>query len=410
MPLNPTLYTLLLQEFGHVRIAHEGDAMNKRYAVNYDVDPPRLRLDPPVHQTGEYYRVNCPYCNDTKGRLWINHLWGVWDSVVHSYNLWLAVCYNDMCLSEYEARQDLYKRVYGFKNYDQRSEPLEILSGVVVDEPLKEVTYPGDWILLTDLGFNHPANQYMWSRGFEYETCEKYKLGYCVRALPEYRAAEGRIIVPIFMEETLVGWQCRYVGELDWKTSKVPKYYNLPGIKRRQILYNFDAAKEQPYGVIVEGVTNVWNVGDNAVALLGKVLTSQQLEMVIQTWKVVVILMDGDDPGKEAAQTIYDQLRRYVTCVIVTLPDGRDPANCDPEWLQLFIRARAVSEGLDLDAMTREDTSAHSTATPVLSPGGESSRTAGGGTSTETVGPAGQSVPAGPPRRPRYAAPRPQLY
>lgn len=409
MPLNPTLYGLLRQEFSNVRIAHEGDAMTKQYVVNYDVDPPRLKLATPEHGCGEYYRVNCPYCYDTRGRLWINHLWGVWDPIVQSYNLWLGVCYNQMCLQDPDVRQDLFKRIYSFKNVDQRSDPIEILPGKI-EEPLREVTYPGDWILLKDLNRDHRAVQYLWSRGYDYETFEKYKLAYCERALPEYRAAEDRIIIPVFMYDLLVGWQCRYIGEEDWKNTYIPKYYNMPGMKRRQILYNYDTAKAEPYVVLVEGVTSAWNLGNKAVSLLGSSLAKTQLEAIIGTWRVAVILMDGDEAGREATQTIYDDLRRYITCIKVKLPEGRDPAGLDREFLWMLIKSQAKSEGLDLDALTKEGTGANSTAIPALrgTGGTDSAGSDGGSTGTEVDGRG--PVPNGPPHRPRYAAPRSQLH
>jgi hypothetical protein len=76
MVLNPTLYALLLQEFGQVGVAHQGYKMTMNYEYDYEVHPPRLRLRPPEREYGEYYKVNCPICNDTKERLWINHRWG----------------------------------------------------------------------------------------------------------------------------------------------------------------------------------------------------------------------------------------------------------------------------------------------------------------------------------------------
>jgi hypothetical protein len=410
MPLNPTLYGLLRQEFGNVRLAHKDDAMAKQYVINYDVHPPRLKLAPPAHGYGEYYRVNCPFCYDTRGRLWINHMWGVWDSVVSSYNLWLANCFNEeACLSDPDCRQALFKQVYGFKNMDQRSDPIEILTGNTYDEPLKEVTYPGDWIALTNLGQDHPAIQYMLSREYTYEMFDKYHLGYCIDALYEYRAAKDRIIIPLFMDEVLVGWQARYVGELDWKKTPIPKYYNLPGMKRRQILYNYDTARKEPYGVLLEGVTGVWNLGDKAVALLGKVLSGAQLELIIKTWKAVVILMDGDDTGKEAAQAIYDELRHYIPCVVVTLPPERDPGNSDAEWLWMLIHTKAASEGLDLESLTKEDQRDICDDNSTRSAGGRDSADAEGGDKEWGVGGSG-SVSADSSHSPRYAPPRTKFY
>jgi hypothetical protein len=412
MVLNPTLYALLLQEFGQVGVAHQGYKMTMNYEYDYEVHPPRLRLRPPEREYGEYYKVNCPICNDTKERLWINHRWGVWDPVVQSYNLWLAVCYNEQCTSEYEIRKELYDRVYGFKNIDQRSDPIEILPGNETEE-LRPVAYPGDWAYVTDVPAEWDAPTYLLGRGYNLaELVEKYKVAVCVNPLPEYRSTSGRIVIPIFMDEMLVGWQCRYPVDLDWKSTKIPKYYNLPGMRRRQILYNYDRAKQYPYVVLVEGVTGVWKLGDPVIASLGKTLARPQIERIIKTWQHVVIMMDGDKPGQEAAEEICGMLERYVSCTRVTLPDGYDPGNVDPDYAWTLIHQTATAGGVDLTSFGQGNghdddcNGASQTVRDVQDGCGDDRR----GCPPERERADLKPIPTNSPKRPRYAAPRTQLY
>jgi hypothetical protein len=412
MVLNPTLYALLLQEFGQVGVAHGGYKMTKNYEYDYSVHPPRLRLRPPNGEYGEYYKVSCPYCNDTKERLWLNHWWGVWDPIVQSYNLWLAVCYNEQCTSDYEVRKELYNTVYGFKNIDQRTNPIEILSGNEAEE-LRPVEYPGDWAYLTDVPSDWAAPTYLRERGFALaELVDKYKVAVCVNPLPEYRSTEGRIIIPIFMDDMLVGWQCRHPFDMDWKNTAIPKYYNLPGMRRRQILYNYDRAGKCPYPVLVEGVTGVWRLGGPAIASLGKTLARPQIERIIKTWQHVVVMMDGDEPGQEAAEEICDTLGRYISYTRVTLPPGYDPGCVDAGWAWELIRQTALRDGVDLDKLEskrgEEDdrTGTGQTARNVQGDGGiDRPGCPGEGERTHIEG-----VSANPARRPGYAAPRTQLY
>ena len=70
--LCPELYNKLNSMFpGGVVIANQGEPM-------YSSSPTQHNGShfTSVISSGEYYRVNCPFCNDTKHRLWVNHMYG----------------------------------------------------------------------------------------------------------------------------------------------------------------------------------------------------------------------------------------------------------------------------------------------------------------------------------------------
>ncbi len=98
--LNPSLFRAL-QQFGEVRLTDPGVAMTALYVPTTDG---RAQLK--VSNPGEYLRVNCPYCGDTKFRLWVNHRWGVYDQRTGTCNRWLAICYNEGCLANDDNRED----------------------------------------------------------------------------------------------------------------------------------------------------------------------------------------------------------------------------------------------------------------------------------------------------------------
>jgi len=355
MPLNRTLYQLLRREFGEVNIVHEGDAMAKTYERDYSVFPPRIRLRPLPHGAGEYYRVNCCFCNDTRGRLYINHMWGVPDEVTHEKNLWLACCYNEDCLSDYDQVMELYNRVYGFRNANLRNQTIEIAQGNLPNAVLEEVKLPGECISLTELPANHAVINYLHGRNYDpAELVEKYNVMYCVQAKPEWKCATGRIVIPIIMRGELVGWQCRFPEDMskeEWKRRRIPKYYNLPGMPKRLMLYNYDITINLPYCVVCEGVTSAWAFGDHGVAIFGKSLSSKQAELLAKGWKAVAIVMDGDEKGRAASEEIYIDLRPHVPCFQVTIPDDRDPGESDSEWLWCLVHAAAKKAGINLDTL-----------------------------------------------------------
>lgn len=81
---------------------------------------------------GEYYRVNCPFCSDTRHRLWINHMYGQPDA-----NGWpmtfLAHCYNEHCLENQANRQIIENAVLKFRNANQRGAAFALQQGEWVD-------------------------------------------------------------------------------------------------------------------------------------------------------------------------------------------------------------------------------------------------------------------------------------
>ena len=86
---------------------------------------------------------------------------------------------------------------------------------------------------------------------------------------------EDRLLIPVIAGNVLVGWQLRRLVDLP----KDPYKYLNSDMKKSAVLYNMDNAKFCRDIVICEGVTDVWRVGRNAVALFGKHCSPAQLEV-----------------------------------------------------------------------------------------------------------------------------------
>lgn len=98
MPLRPELYRRLVYVFGEVRVVNEGQEMD----AEIEEDPccpgeKRLRID----SYGESYAVSCAFCTDTRLRLYIRHRWNLYVPALRSWNIWLAKCFNEDCLANY---------------------------------------------------------------------------------------------------------------------------------------------------------------------------------------------------------------------------------------------------------------------------------------------------------------------
>jgi hypothetical protein len=341
-PLNPYLHRRLTELFGAVIIANPGAA-----AVPH-IDPTqpggKVRLDP----KGEYYRVNCPFCNDTRKRLWFNHLWGHGVPIHPTDSLWWsATCYNEDCLAVPGRWQGIRDRVYMTLGRMQRHS-LPVAVGKIEAAITGPVADPGRCVPLGDLPEWHEANTYLRGRGFDpIHLTYDWHVTYCEQAQEAYRHAEGRLIVPIRMRGEQLSWQARHIGEADWK--QTPKYYNCPGVGKVQLLYGFDAAKLLPFVIICEGVTDVWAVGAGAVAVLGKTLSYQQGQIIKGNWKTVVVLLDAE--ARDEAADVLARLEDTATVVVVTLPAGSDPASLamdDRDYLWDLIDGTCRAQGVDL--------------------------------------------------------------
>lgn len=341
-PINPTLYRLLQQKFGDVKISSAGchayvqrmpDPLNPRRTITH------------ATSWGEYYYINCPFCGDNRGRLWINHLYA--SEVVNGIrqHINLAICYNEQCLRVPGRAEQLEQIIFGHGAH-LRPSPLPLRPVTAAHEP-EPIRPPGTVIPLTELPSDHPAREYVVSRGFSAEELtSNFSVGLCISVdEPRLYTARGRLYIPVTYRQELVGWQCRAI-----QPGVEPKYFNAPGMKKSALLYNYDQAQTQPYVIVVEGVPSVWRLGKAAVCLFGKTMSYQQQKLIARTWagKPVFLLLDHDAKPEldRATATLSDM---SVNVVPVELPDERDPADYSTADIGDLLAARASAVGLSSD-------------------------------------------------------------
>lgn len=354
MPLRPELYNRLCARarqygFGTIRIRHDNCEMRATVEKDALTGKPRLI----VHDPGEYYTLNCPFCNDTRGRLWINHMWGYLYPQTKNRNLWLAVCYNEGCLSRPGKAKRLYQMIFeDILNGRDRHFSDAVLPGQRPSHRPQVYKAPGPILYpLQALPHDHHALLYLRSRGYDPLWLSRaLGVSYCPQAYPEFSLATDRIIVPITFNGNLVGWQARYIGDCP---HGVPKYCNQTGMKKTEIVYNFEHARRYRYVIICEGCTDVWRVGPPAVALFGKTLSPTQRALLTTTWAngTAVVLLDGEAP--EEARAVYDALGSIRQRVLISLPQGTDPGDLSHDELWRTITEAASEQGVQLFAGTR---------------------------------------------------------
>jgi DNA primase len=161
----------------------------------------------------------------------------------------------------------------------------------------------------------------------------------------------NRIIFPIKRDGKLVGWQAREVPARFGRpySARGPKYWGMPGMRKRFMLYNYDNAINKNYLVITEGPTDVHSVGDHAVALLGKSMAYQQYQLVLNHWegKPVILILDPD-AYDEMRGVVQNMLTNNVVIVEILLPEGYDCGDYDKTTLRNIIHSQARQRGVIL--------------------------------------------------------------
>lgn len=302
MIANIYLYNRLVSLFKNVKISKEGQG----YGV-------------------EEYRICCPFCSDKRFRLYINSSWISFDG--RHDNPGLIHCFNtdgkqESC-TDIEENVDMLRRMVAglgqntvflgnFQDY-RASEETNVSDNV-------KVKLPGECIDIAELDDNHPAISYLIYRDYDISLLsEKFGVKYCISPPDGMDIVRNRIIIPVTMRNKLVGWQARSINDYEF-----PKYFTMPGMKIKNCLYNYDNASKHDSVIVCEGVTDVWRVGDKAVATFGKSVSEYQLKMLVR-WKYVIIFWDSD--AKDESYNLSKKLSKYTTTYVLTYENYKDPGS-----------------------------------------------------------------------------------
>jgi hypothetical protein len=344
-PLCLELYNRLQARIpGGVRIANQGEEMTG----NVVQDSGRRYWS--VATWGETYRVNCPFCKESRHRLWISHRFGQPDPAdATKLGMFYGICFNMDCLREPGNRKALYDDIFGIRNRNILRNPPAISQGERYDGKLKAVHWPGHVTPLWRMDPGHVAWRYLaGDRGFDHNTAITYNLHYCTQGDHRFGMMTDRIVAPFIQFNQMVGWQGRFVGEPPHKG--IPKYYTMPGMPKRQILYNHDRSVDHPFVVVFEGITDVWRFGDPSVAICGKTMSTGQRLLLQQSWPGKPIILCLDPEAREESAGILHELNKsdLNPLVNIQLDMGWDPAKYTTETLWNIVYSQANAIGVQL--------------------------------------------------------------
>lgn len=302
---NPRLYHALEQMSGQVVIHNEGMAVELRDPV---VSTPATRQQgekfissEQVVHGGEYYAINCPFCGDTRQRLYFSHAWNARmqvDGLWVRFSRGLAICYNENCLHDRDNRFLIARTIENAMAMSGGHVTIEATHSEGYDRPSSRIELPTG-LLVNETQVPSYVTDYLHSRYLDPdELARKWQVQ--VAMIPIYNMPA--LLLPVYHNRELMFWQARYIGECretfagDGKTK--PRYFNPSASKKSWNLYNLDLASRSSTVVLVEGIFDVFAVGDPAVAMFGKKPSTAQERMLFALWRhgKLIWIPDRDDP------------------------------------------------------------------------------------------------------------------
>ena len=355
--LNAKLFDRLTQVFGQVRISNNGMPFTGVPMVNWNNDN-KKKLYVQITSYGETYRVNCPFCGDTRARLNVNHRWGIFDARTGDDNLHLVKCFNEDCLNTRKKQVQLHALVFGIDSRYWTQDLPDIPKRLTEPKPAAYPVQMPDGVPLDAVDPAEPVLEYVASRGLDpVVLSQKHGVIYCPKDdFCRPQIYQPRLVIPLYAlsdetskfgepaQKVLVGWQGRLVAT-DLAKSDI-KYLTSAGTKKSHMLYGLPLAVNTTGPVvIVEGVVDAWKTGDNALALIGKTISTEQVTLLLRHFRgrPIVVLLDNDAEADAEIVCKRIRLARSVAADVAVVavghcPPGRkDPGDCTGEEIRLAI-------------------------------------------------------------------------
>jgi DNA primase len=186
---------------------------------------------------------------------------------------------------------------------------------------------------LKDVDSSHP---YLTERGLTEDIAQTFGVGFFTGK----GSMHDRVVIPI---HNSVGNLVAYAGRsID---GSEPRYKFPVGFHKSLELFNLHRVKGELSVVLVEGFFDCMKVtqaGFPCVALMGASMSMEQ-EKLLGDFGHVVVMLDGDEAGRDAAIGIVDRLQRVVYQVqLVDLPLGVQPDNIADDELHRMLDWMAV--------------------------------------------------------------------
>lgn len=253
--------------------------------------------------------LQCPFCADHSNHLGINLKSGYW-------NCWICGEKNSNILA-------LIQKLENCSYQKAKAISLDYPSDEIFKDE-KRVVANQVW-LPSDIRKKWPTKHldYLKSRNFDFSIIEKYKL----MPIGNAGAYSFRILAPVFINHKMVSWQA---ADIIRDKSRIA-YLHCPIEKSimqlNHCLYNYDSITDKV--IIVEGITDVWRLGDGAVATFTKNFTKNQILLLKKkNIKSAFVIYDPDasNKAKELAK-LLSGIISHVENIVLKEGDPADMSN-----------------------------------------------------------------------------------
>jgi len=275
--------------------------------------------------SGGSYRVCCPTCDpkdSKKMKRYISPGWAVSNCFICGQMLKVsdllkgdALEFQSFSSSEVDQQEDYphaktppYTDIVGFESLDENHPAVQFLKKDHLTN-FEYYFYLGVGYIPQSGGINISFDS-----GFKINTAES-------------------IHFPIIHRGEYVGWQLRFIpGTFNGDRLQYMRYLHL--FPKGDYLFNYDVAKKFDHLIVVEGAKKALKCM-NAVATLGKGISSNQKQL-IQEWKKITIMLDGEDATQEKARELAEEFNA----------NGRKCINVDPRDYGFSSPDEATTEDL----------------------------------------------------------------
>lgn len=364
MPLNESLYKAIATAWDQVpKIINEGEQASVDYPVpvisflEEAITPIATNR---IHG-GEQYAICCPFCTDKRHRLYFSYLWGATihvGSATYRCSDSLVRCFNEECQRVPEYKNEIRSKLSAILSDSNLLESIQVTAAEpeATTQLSNQVPLPPNLRSITDpLVPEYVRSYWLRYRGYSAEILDRYGVKFTYLDHPVRAGApmcqQMVTIIPVYQGGDYWFYQIRLIPingdpklgyERDQLGVELPKYIIPHGSRKNWALYNIDNAQSSKTVYLVEGVSDVWRIGDAAVARFGKTLSRAQIVLLKEKLfnKRLVIVPDMDDPQayEEALrqQVMLQNSRVFSDVLISSLDSGQDPGDLrgNPEEVQ----------------------------------------------------------------------------
>jgi DNA primase len=188
---------------------------------------------------------------------------------------------------------------------------------------------------LAGIDCSHP---YLARRGITEKTAGEFGVGFYAGP----GLMHGRLVIPIHNAD---GELIAYCGRSVDQTQ--PRYRLPSGFAKSETLFNMHraAAGMENSVVVVEGFFDCLRVHQagirSVVGLMGSALYAPQRQALLERFRHVILMLDGDPTGRKASVVIFQQLRQHCHVRVVWLPDGVQPDQLPAEDIGSVVQPSA---------------------------------------------------------------------